>query len=170
MVLHTQFHHQLIHPHPGIHVAHNQIIWVSMVVAHFCAWKIAIPTTTCAIASTFAYPLCQVHHSCRGWRIQKSYWSIVMSGRFKLPTTIDRIGRRGWVSPAFLQIIAVWCAMVEYAIVEGLAPSAALLEYKNHRNSFTLAYTLDLHSWQTNRSNWSYHSCDRSRCPKDSKH
>ena len=30
-------------------------------------------------------------------------------------------------------------------------------------------YTLDLYSWQTNRSNWSYSSCDRSRCPNDSK-
>ena len=25
------------------------------------------------------------------------------------------------------------------------------------------------YSWQTNRSNWSYSSCDRSRCPNDSK-
>ena len=43
----------------------------------------------------------------------------------------------------------------------------ARLEYKNHRSSFTLMYIyFDLHSWQTNHSNWLYSSCDRSRCPK----
>ena len=41
--------------------------------------------------------------------------------------------------------------------------------YKNHRNSFTLVHNLDLYSWQTNRSNWSYSSSDRYRCPNDSK-
>ena len=57
---------------------------------HFCVWKIVILTATCPIASTFAYKLYQVHHSCRGSMIQTSYWSIMMSGRAKLPTTIDR--------------------------------------------------------------------------------
>ena len=48
---------------------------------HFCAWNIVIPTAKCPIASAFAAKLYQVHHSCRSWRIQTSYWNIVMSGR-----------------------------------------------------------------------------------------
>ena len=35
--------------------------------------------------------------------------------------------------------------------------------------SFTLVYSLDVYSWQTNRSNCSIPSCDRSRGSKDSK-
>ena len=80
-----------------------------------------------------------------------------MSGRVKLPTTIDR--RREARS-----------IVVSEPIVGGrLSPLDARLEYKNHRNSFTLVYTLDLYSWQTNRSNWSYYSSDRSLCPIDCK-
>ena len=52
-----------------------------------CAWNIFLPTP---LASAFAATLYQVHHICRGWRIQTSYWSIRVSVRVKLPTTIDR--------------------------------------------------------------------------------
>ena len=139
---------------------------------HFCAWNIVIPTATCPLASAFVAKLYHVHHSCRGWRIQTSYWSIMMlSGRVKLPTTIDR--RREWwmsfpsLSPNHCYVM---CSIViEPVIGEILSPSAVLLEYKNHGKSFTLVYTLDVCSWQTNRSNWSYPSCDRSRWSKDAK-
>ena len=73
-----------------------------------------------------------------------------MSGGVKLPTTIDRR-------------LEAWMAF------PSLSPYHCYVEYKNHRNSFTLVYTLDLYSWQTNRSNWSYSSSDRSLCPNDSK-
>ena len=66
--------------------------------------------------------------------------------------------------------------LVEYAVFNSepvvggrLFLSAARLEYKHHRNSFTSVHTLDLYGWQTNRSNWSNSSCDRSRGPNDSK-
>ena len=47
--------------------------------------------------------------------------------------------------------------LVEYALLVSQSlgedfPSAALLEYKNHRKAFTL----DVYRWQTNRSNWLY--------------
>ena len=57
---------------------------------HFYACKIVIPTAKRPLASSFAATLYQVHHSCRCWKIQTSYWSIMMSGRVTLPTTIDR--------------------------------------------------------------------------------
>ena len=123
---------------------------------HFCVWKIVILTAKCPHASTFASRLYQVHHSCRGLRIQTSYWSIMMSGRVKLPTTIDRrrVVRIGFPSLS-LNSCYVMCSLnmqcSEPVIGGRLSPSAARLEYKNHRSSFTLMY--DLHSWQTNRFN-----------------
>ena len=56
------------------------------------AWNIVIPTHTRPLASEFAVTLYQVHNSscCRGWRIQTSYWSVMMYGSGKLPATIDR--------------------------------------------------------------------------------
>ena len=60
--------------------------------------------------------------------------------------------------------------LIEYALLLGKTlPSVALVEYKNHRKSFTLVYTLDVYIWQMNRSNWLYPSCDGSRWSKDSK-
>ena len=64
---------------------------------------------------------------------------------------------------------ALICIVCEPVIGERLSPSAARLEYKNHRKSFTLVYSLDVYSWQTNRLNCSIPSCDRSRWSKDSK-
>ena len=40
------------------------------------------------IASAFAATLYQVHYSCSGWKIQTSYWSLILSGRVKLSTTV----------------------------------------------------------------------------------
>ena len=59
--------------------------------------------------------------------------------------------------------------IVSEPVVGGDSPLAVRLEHNNHRKSFTLVYTLDVYSWQTYRSNWSIHSCDRFRCPKYSK-
>ena len=63
--------------------------------------------------------------------------------------------------------------LVEYALLVsqslGEDSSAAFLEYTNHRQSFTLVYTLDVYRCLTNQSNWSYPSCDRYQCPTDSK-
>ena len=89
-----------------------------------------------------------------------------MSGRVKLPTTIDR-RREAWMT--FPSLSPNHCYISEPIVGGRLSPLDARLEYKNHRNSFTLVYTLDLYSWQTNRSNWSYSSSDRSLCPNDSK-
>ena len=61
------------------------------------------------------------------------------------------------------------CIVCEPVIERILSPSGARLECKNHRKSFTLVYSLDVYSWQTNRSNCSIPSCDRSRLSKDSK-
>ena len=80
----------------------------------FCTWKIVLPTATCPLVSTFASTLNYVHHSCRGWRIQTYYWSIMMSGRFKLPTIIDR--RRGWLSRPFSKSL-LRNVLVEYAVL-----------------------------------------------------
>ena len=48
------------------------------------------PTATRPLASAFAATLYHVHYSWSGSKIQTSYWSIMMSGRVKLPTTVGR--------------------------------------------------------------------------------
>ena len=60
-------------------------------------------------------------------------------GRVKLPITMDRRWEVWMTFPSLSQI------------------------------SFALTCTLDSYSWQTNCSNWSHPSCDRSRCYKDPK-
>ena len=66
-------------------------------------------------------------------------------------------------------VLVEYAVLVSQLLVEVSPPLDARLQYKNHRNSFTWVYTLDLYSWRTNRSNWSYSSSDRSLCPNDSK-
>ena len=107
--------------------------------------------------------------------IKRRDLSIMMSSCVKLLTTIDRRPEaRGGLSPSFLQIITTQCARWKCSVSEPvvavtLSSSAARLTYNNHRNSCTLVYTLGLYSWRTNRSNnWSYSSCDRIQCHKDS--
>ena len=107
--------------------------------------------------------------------IQTSYWSIMMAGRVKLPTTIDR-RREEWMafpgrSPNHCYIMCSsnnYAVLVSQLLVEASPPQLRGWSTRT-TESFTFVYTLDLYSWQTNRSNWSYSSCDRSRCPNDSK-
>ena len=136
------------------------------IATHVCVWKIVIPTATRPLASAFAATLYQVHHSCRGWMIQTSYWSIRMSCRVKLPTTFDRRREARMSFPSLSpNHCCVMCSLNtwEYSVSESVV---ARLECKNHRMSFTLVYTLDVYSWQTNRSNCSYPSCNMSRWSK----
>ena len=86
---------------------------------HFYAWKSVILTATRCPASAFAATLYQVHHSCRGWRIQTSYWSIMMSGRVKLQTTIDRSMEARIAFPMQpLSKSLLRNVLVEYALLE----------------------------------------------------
>ena len=62
-------------------------------------------------------------------------------------------------------VLVEYLVLVSQSLLED-SLSAARLEYKKYRKSFTLVYTLDVYSWQTNRSNWSYPSCNMSRWSK----
>ena len=67
-----------------------------------------------------------VYRSCRGWRIQTSYWSTMMYGRVKLSTTIGR--RRGaWVAFPGLSlnlrnVLVEYAVLVNHLLVEDSAP------------------------------------------------
>ena len=91
----TQFHHQLIHPPSMSLITRSSelagLLQLKCTQPHtFYAWNIVIPTHTSSLASGLAATLYQVHHSCRGWRIQTFCRSVRMSGSVKLPATIDR--------------------------------------------------------------------------------
>ena len=84
---------------------------------HFWVCNIVNPTGIHPLASTFASRHYKVRHSCMGWNIQTSYWSIMISGRVKLPITFDRWREARMAFPTLSPNSVLRNVLVEYAML-----------------------------------------------------